>query len=510
MHAISLLHRLTSVTRVSALTDAIARSFTTGEPERPALSSMRALGRRQLSGVEVLAQSVATTAPAVSMVILPLTMLTHDRLVSGIVTILVATIAVTLIAFCVSQFTRRMAAAGGLHSFAFRGSGSRAALTAAVAMLVKYVGSAVMTLYHGGQAVIALCGLAGFSPPAPPVYLTLALGILCCLVRGVRFAAVTILAVEMCSLAFIVGLMLFGDNASAPVLVPPASGHGTLALVLTALFALAGFESAAFFGPEARRPLVTVTRTVLLTPLICGSLFLFAGWAAWTGRSDTLVDAYLHGTATGVDPVIVVALNVGLSCSWLASSMASSNAASRLVYSLGVEGALPRWCGRVHASFRTPDAALALVVGVVVLGAGTFAVLGTGVVFGDLRLVVRGAVIVAYVVVAIASVRFLSRIGEQTPRVLAASTLGSVAGTSVLGYLVYVNVIDASYVVPVAVVAVLSSGLVWRSWLRGRHPDALLRMGAFDNAESADVLPGAGVFAADASGRTVLVGRDAR
>jgi hypothetical protein len=64
--------------------------------------------------------------------------------------------------------------------------------------------------------------------------------------------------------------------------------------------------------------------------------------------------------------------------------------------------------------------------------------------------------------------------------------------------------------VPVAVVAVLSSGLVWRSWLRGRHPDALLRMGAFDNAESADVLPGAGVFAADASGRTVLVGRDAR
>ncbi len=85
---------------------------------------MRALGRRQLSGVEVLAQSVATTAPAVSMVILPLTMLTHDRLVSGIVTILVATIAVTLIAFCVSQFTRRMAAAGGLHSFAFRDPGA--------------------------------------------------------------------------------------------------------------------------------------------------------------------------------------------------------------------------------------------------------------------------------------------------------------------------------------------------------------------------------------------------
>lgn len=510
MPAISLLHRLTSVTRVSALTDAIARSFTAGEPERPALSSMRALGRRQLSGVEVLAQSVATTAPAVSMVVLPVTMLTHGRLLSGIVTILVATIAVTLIAFCVSQFTRRMAAAGGLYSFTFRGSGGRAALTAAVAMLVKYVGSAVMTLYHGGQAVIALAALAGFSPPAPLVYLALAVGILCCLVRGVRFAAVTILAVEMCSLAFIVALMLFGDSMSPPVPLPPASGHGALTLVLAALFALAGFESAAFFGPEARRPLVTVTRTVLFTPMICGSLFVFAGWAAWTGRSDTLVNAYLHGTSTGVGPVVVVALNVGLSCSWLASSMASSNAASRLVYSLGVEGALPHWCGRVHAAFRTPAAALALVVGTVGAGAGAFAGLGTGVVFADLRSVVRGAVIVAYVVVAVASVRFLRHIGEQTPSVLVASTLGSVAGASVLGYLLYVNIIDASYVVPVAVAAILLSGAVWRAWLRGRRPGALLRMGAFDNAESADVLPGAGVFAADATGRTVLVGRGER
>ncbi|PTR25671.1 amino acid/polyamine/organocation transporter (APC superfamily) [Rhodococcus sp. OK519] len=495
---------------MSALTDAIARSFATREPERPALSPMRALGRRRLSGIEVLAQSVATTAPAVSMVVLPVTMLTHDRLLGGMVTILVATIAVTLIAFCVSQFTRRMAAAGGLHSFAFRGSGTRAALTVAVAMLVKYVGSAVMTLYHGGQAVIALCGLAGFSPPVLPVYLALGVGILSCLLRSVRFAALTILTIEVSSLVFIVGLMAFGDSASQTALVPPSSGHGTLALALAALFALAGFESAVFFGPEAQRPLVTVTRTVLFTPMICGSLFVFAGWAAWSGRSDTLVNAYLHGTSTGVSPAVVVALNVGLCCSWLASAMASSNAASRLVYSLGIERALPRWCARVHRSFRTPFAALTAVVGLVVLGAGAFAILGTGVVFGDLRLVVRGAVIVAYVIVAIASVRFLTRIGEQTPGVRAASTLGSVAGVTVLGYLLYVNVIDVSYVVPIAVAAVLSSGLLWRARLRRRRPDALLRMGAFDSAESADVLPGAGVFGADATGQTILVGRGPR
>lgn len=60
---------------MSALSDAITRSFSAGELERPAVSPLRDLGRRRLSGIEVLAQSVATTAPAASMVVLPMTVL---------------------------------------------------------------------------------------------------------------------------------------------------------------------------------------------------------------------------------------------------------------------------------------------------------------------------------------------------------------------------------------------------------------------------------------------------
>ncbi len=496
---------------MSALTEAIARSFTTREKQPPARSPLRALGRRQLSGAEVLAQSVATTAPAVSMVVLPVTMLTHGRLLSGMITIIAATVLVTLIAFCVSQFTRRMAASGGLHSFVFRGLGTRAALTTGIAMLVKYVGSAVMTLYHGGQAAIALLGFAGMHVDKTfhviALYLGIALLILGALVRSVRFAALAILVVESCSLLFIVGLMILGGSGSQQAqIVPPTSGHGLLLTALAAVFALAGFESAAFFGPEARRPLVTVTRTVLLTPIICGSLFIFAGWAAWSGRSDTLVNAYLHGTATGVSPGVVIALNVGLGCSWLASSMASSNAASRLVYSFGVERLLPRRFASVHSAFRTPYFALTTVVCTVLLGGGTFAVLGRGEIFDDVRLTVRGAVIVAYALTAIASVVFLTRIGEHTPGVLAAASCGSGAGAIVLGYLVYANTIDHAYVAPIAVLVILTSGTLWQFYLRRRSPKSLLHVGAFDSPETEDVLPGAGVFATDAAGNIVLVG----
>jgi hypothetical protein len=94
---------------MSALEQAIAASFAAREPERPALSPLRALGRRQLSGIEVFAQSVATTAPAASMVILPITMLTNETMLGGLLTVFAATIVVSLIAFCVSQFTRRFA-----------------------------------------------------------------------------------------------------------------------------------------------------------------------------------------------------------------------------------------------------------------------------------------------------------------------------------------------------------------------------------------------------------------
>lgn len=83
----------------SALADAIARSFAHGEPERSVVSPLRALGRRQLSGWEVLAQSVATTAPAASMVLLPAAMLTHHALVSGLVAVVAATVFITMIAW---------------------------------------------------------------------------------------------------------------------------------------------------------------------------------------------------------------------------------------------------------------------------------------------------------------------------------------------------------------------------------------------------------------------------
>jgi amino acid transporter len=495
---------------MSALADAIARSFSVPEPPRPAVSALRALGRRRLSGLEVLAQSVGTTGCAASMVVLPTVLLHYGTPRSSVLTLLGAVLMCYLIAVGITQFTRRQAAAGGIYSFVFQGLGTRAALTSGVALLVKYLGSATCTLYSGGQALILVLGAVGIQVTGVPgtlaLYAAVAVGVLAVLVRGVRFAALVMLAVEACSLLFIVVLTVLPGAPAGPVPPPGSAPHGVLHIALAAIFSLAGFESAAFFGPEAKKPLLSVTRTVLLTPLICGGLFLFATWAAWTGRSTTILDAAAHGTGSGAPTALVLALNIGLACSWLTSATASSHAASRLVYSMGVERLLPRFCVAVHRRFRTPYLALLAIVALVAV-AGTALALGLAPAREQLVQVVRAMVVTAYVLVAVASVRFLYRIREQTLGVLVAGSVAGLAGVLLLGALVVVERLEADHPVSAVIVGLLAAGLLWRFLLRLRRPATLRGIGVFDAVESVDVLPGAGVFAPDANGDLVLVGR---
>ncbi|HEX4253291.1 MAG TPA: APC family permease [Pseudonocardia sp.] len=495
---------------MSALAEAIARSFAIPERPPPAVSPLRALGRRRLGGLEVLAQSVGTTGCAASMVLLPTVLLHYGTPLSSALTLLGAVLMCYLIAVCIAQFTRRQAAAGGLYSFVFQGLGTRAALTSGVTLLVKYLGSASATLYSGGQALILALGAVGVEVHGVfgtlTVYLAVAAVAAAVLVRGVRFAAMVMLAVEACSLLFIVALMLFPGAGAGPPPTPGTAPHGVLHIAPAAIFALAGFESATFFGAEARRPLLTITRTVLVTPLICGGLFLFAAWAAWTGRSATVLAAATQGTASGAPGSLVLALNIGLACSWLASATASSHAASRLVYSMAVERLLPRYLAAVHPRFRTPHLALVLIVAVMA-AAGTALAVGLGSSREQLVDVVRAMVVTAYVLVAVASVRFLRRIGEQTLGVALAGAVVGVAGTTLLGGLVVVQWLESDEPVAVAIVGLLAAGLWWRFVLRRRRPATLRRVGVFDAAEPVDVLPGAGVFARDANGALVLVGR---
>lgn len=500
----------------TALREAIDRARHTERSGRPVLSPLRALGRRQLSPIDLIGQSLSTIAPATGMIYIALWMVTHRPGVAGLATIAATTAVVGLVAFCISQFTRRCAAAGSLYSFVFQGLGPRTTLTAGATLLLCYLGISVSVLSQAGDTLLDIAALLGLHVTGYVAWLAVigvvAAAVLVITVRGVRFATRAILIAESCSLLLIVAIMS-GIPGPAGALTTPASAtlqapEAPLSLMpflaLVTVLSMAGFESAAFFGPEAKRPLLTVTRTVLVTPVVVGVLFVFAAGSALLGRGEVIVDAYFGGVDAGVAWGVVLAVKVALACSWFACTVGCAQAGSRLLYSMGVERVLPHRLARVHRRFRTPYVAVGTFAAAGVVGSALHAVfLGVG--SSALDTVVEIALVAAYTLIALAAWRFLARIGEQTlPTRLAASAVAAI-GVGLLGAITVDALVHRQWLAPAAVVVTAGTGAVWHAVLRRLRPASLATLGVFDTVETSDILPGAGVLVLGDDGRHRIV-----
>ncbi|QCQ92898.1 APC family permease [Rhodococcus sp. SGAir0479] len=501
----------------TALRAAIARAHDAEGPREQFYSPLRALGRRRLSLLDLIGQSLSTIAPATGMVFIAMWMSTHDPGIGGVLVIALTTAVVGLVAWCISQFTRRLAAAGSLYSFVSQGLGARAALVTGAALLVGYLGISISVSSQAAHSLLDIAGLLGlqFGPAAwPLVILVLAVTVGAITVRGVRFATRAILAAEISSLALIVTIMVATPaDTGAGAAGTPATPVGLLPfLAMLTVLSMAGFESGAFFGPETTRPLTTVTRTVLVSPAVVGALFVFAAVAALLGHGTVIVGAYFDGTASGASWGVVLAVKVGMACSWFASTMGCAQAGSRLLFSMGVERVVPVAMSRVHRRFRTPHTAVALFTAVSAAGAAVYALCADGdsATFGA---VVELGLVTAYSLVALASLLFLRRIGEDTVATRAAAIFVTALGTGLLAFLAVDGILHGAWLVPAALAVVGSSGAVWHAALRRAHPDRLTAVGVFDSVETDDLLPGAGTLVEGADGRRHIVattGHDVR
>ncbi|WP_420881164.1 APC family permease [Rhodococcus sp. (in: high G+C Gram-positive bacteria)] len=502
----------------AALRAAIARAQEAESPPEQVYSPLRGLGRRRLTLVDLIGQSLSTIAPATGMVFIALWMTAYRPGLGGVLVIAVTTAAVALVAVCITQFTRRLAAAGSLYSFVFQGLGARAALATGTALIVGYLGISISVLSQAAGSLLDIADLLGpgfggtTSWVAAIALLAAVVGAVT--VRGVRFATRAILVVEALSLVLIVTIMIGtpADVTSAGEPLPSTPVSLLPFLAMLTVLSMAGFESAAFFGPEAKRPLVTVTRTVLVSPVLVGVLFVFAATASLLGHGSVIVGAYFDGTASGASWGVVLAVKTGMTCSWFASTLGCAQAGSRLLYSMGVERVLPPALSRVHHRFRTPHVAVALFTSASLTGAVVYALRAQAdsAVFDG---VVEVGLVTAYTLVAFASLRFLRRIGEHTVVTRAAAVFVTVLGAGLLACIAVDGTLHDFWMVPATLALVGSSGVVWHEVLRRSRPDSLTTVGAFDSVETSDILPGAGVLVLDEDGRRHIVasgGHDVR
>jgi amino acid transporter len=165
-------------------------------------------------------------------------------------------------------------------------------------------------------------------------------------------------------------------------------------------------------------------------------------------------------------------IDLGVVASFFAVTIASINAASRVLFSVAHDGVLHPALGRAHARHRTPHVAiLALLPAVVVVPAvmvlagltplEVYAYTGTIGTFGYLT---------AYLLMAIGMPIFLRR--HHTAR--AHHWVLAVAAAAAIVYVIYKNLVPAPdypyNVLPYLYLALLALGLAWYAVVRRRAP----------------------------------------
>lgn len=461
-------------------------------------SPVGGLSRRTLAFPQVLAQSVAAVAPSAVMVTLPL--LAHPT-AGGLTPVVFLAVAALMVAVagCVNSFATRMVAPGGLYSYTVKGLGPRAGLVAGLSLVIGYAGAAAASVLGATEFLLALLDDLGLDPSGavrPLGCLAVAAAAGAVMVRGVRLSAGAVLVVEAVAISTVVAVLAVAGwtdlRIDAGLGSSVADGHWGLVLLL-ALVAFVGFESATTLSSETRRPFSAVPRAVRWTPVVAG--LLFAGAALLVTR-DGFVGTGGSGLAWdlsgggGPGPRVAEALlHLGVLGSWFACACGSTTALTRTLFTMAREGVLPAPLGHTHRRWRTPALTLVLATGLV--GGAVAVATGVGAPPDDvfvwlLSLSAQGYV-VAYVFCVVAAPVFLHRIGEL-PRV--GWLVPALTATTMAGIVVAGTALDPGRFSRPALVylVLLATGLVLTLLRLRARGVRLAALGLYDETTEADLL----------------------
>lgn len=285
--------------------------------------------------------------------------------------------------------------------------------------LVRLVGLLVAAVGIISAAAVAI-GAAGYLREfvdVPRAATTLALILLlgAVVAWGVVQSMAVAVAISLFEVGALIWIVVVGAPAIADPLAPiqaawPQGGVqwlGVGAAMLFAVFAFVGFEDIVNMAEEVKAPERTVPWAIALTLFITTALYLAVVFVAVAvvAPEDLAVQeaplAHVYAVATGRDPAPVSAIAVG---STLNTVLIQMLMASRVLYGMARERALPAWLGRVSPATRTPLPATFLVVAVV-------AALAVLLPIGGLARATSAIILVVFTTVNLALVRIKLRGG---------------------------------------------------------------------------------------------------
>lgn len=173
----------------------------------------------------------------------------------------------------------------------------------------------------------------------------------------------------------VLDLLVVGDRGSAAFpagsFSPHAVLHGSLGLSLMFAFtSFVGFESAALYGEETRRPERAIPRALFISVTSIGVFYVLTSWiviggaggTAAPGRAERDLGDLVFNLAEQYGGTALLDAAAVLMCtSVLASYLALHNAASRYLFAMGWEGIAPRRLGAYDPRRQSPYVASGVV-----------------------------------------------------------------------------------------------------------------------------------------------------
>ena len=439
------------------------------------------LRREALSPMETLAQSVSTIAPTTT----PVATIPLVCALAGNGTWLayvIATVAILLVAICVGRFARYTASPGSLYTYVYKILPAWMGATVAWSLLLAYVctgASVIGGFYHYGK--LLLHDASG--GPAVAVVLAVAVTAISVWIayRDVEISARLMLWIEVTSLVLIivvVSLLLFRNGMHwdwAQLALRGVTGRNLRLGLVLALFSFVGFESATTLGAEARNPLKTIPRAVILSAVLGGAFFTVCAYAEVLGfRSvgqnlgTSEAPMRVLAPAAGI-PIFGLLIDIGALVSLFAGTLACITAAARVLLLMSHHGLAHDSLRRTHVRNETPGRAVlvtgaAAVLPVVVLAARGVSGLD---VYGWMGSLATYGFIVAYALVCTALPRYLRDHGAWRPGAQVIPILACGAMVLALVGNLYPIPEGVYSKLPYVYLAYLVAGLLWFA-IRGR------------------------------------------
>ncbi|OIH83539.1 Putrescine importer PuuP [Arthrobacter sp. UCD-GKA] len=302
---------------------------------------------------------------------LPLTVFTTYGIVNQITEgHIVTSYLVTLVAmlFTAASYARMVKAfpmAGSAYTYTRKTLGGNVGFLGGWALLLDYLLMPMIT-----YLVIGIYMHASFPAVPQPVWIVLSLVIVTALnVAGIKMVSKASSVLLVFQTVFLLVFAAMGIRAATNNPMPSivdmmiGQGPGTTAIFAgSAILCLSflGFDAVSSLAEETIDPKKVIPKAIILVTLLGGVLFViisvianlaFPDWSAYTSVDSAALDVTHAAGGAFLEAFFTAAYIAGC----FGAVLASQTTVSRILYSMGRDGVLPRRVfGYLHPKFRTP------------------------------------------------------------------------------------------------------------------------------------------------------------